>query len=239
MRIIYRISDNSNPRDRVATKQECLRNFLNVWYDLSGVTKNGNADEVTILMDNISDATKGMIMQATRVYRECGLDLHLFNISGGSSEKSFRAAMGVACENTADDVYVYLVEDDYLHLPDARAVMLEGLQRADYVTLYDHPDKYVAGSEEATRVILTTSTHWKQVRSTTATFACTAGVLKQDRELWTLCTAGHRGAAWDNVAFTQLTSLRYRTLISPIPGFSTHAELAWLSPHIRWRASCL
>ena len=42
------------------------------------------------------------------------------------------------------DTILYFVEDDYLHLPGWLDVLLEGfsIPEADYVTLYDHKDKY-------------------------------------------------------------------------------------------------
>jgi outer membrane scaffolding protein for murein synthesis (MipA/OmpV family) len=62
---------------------------------------------------------------------------------------------------------------------------------ASFVSLYDHPDKYLPpsqggnpyceGGAEDTRVYLTKSTHWKITNSTTMTFAATVSTLKKNR----------------------------------------------------------
>ena len=223
MKVIYRISDNSNKRDRIATKEECLWSFLAAWF------RGANRDEVTILLDGTSLDTFAMVDQMTR-----RLNVQLVNITAGSSEQSFRAALSAAINGSPDDMPVYLVEDDYLHLPNSRKVLLEGLALADYVTLYDAPDKYGNGREAWCRVMLTPSSHWKGVISTTGTFASTVGVLKRDLDIWTYFTDGTHGTAWDHAAFSNLIGEKGHSLISPIPGLATHAERAWLAPRVDW-----
>lgn len=123
---------------------------------------------------------------------------------------------------------------------------------ADYVTLYDHPDKYsdaegnspnphVTQGGEVSRVVRTASTHWKQTNSTTMTFAARVKTLKEDQETWWNCT---KDALPDDFnAFQMLLnrepsqqspSPSRRVLINSIPGFATHAELAYLSPLTKW-----
>ena len=66
---------------------------------------------------------------------------------------------------------------------------------ADYVTLYDHPDKYmdhdkggpnpyISNGGEVTRLVKTDNSHWKLTNSTTMTFASKVNTLKQDRDIW-------------------------------------------------------
>jgi hypothetical protein len=47
------------------------------------------------------------------------------------------AAFDIALRKYPDDAIVYFVEDDYLHLPGSRRLLLEGIAGADYVSLYD------------------------------------------------------------------------------------------------------
>ena len=136
---------------------------------------------------------------------------------------------------------VYLVEDDYLHLKGARKVLLEGIKIADYVSLYDHPDKYLNANQggnpfvqdggEVTKVYRSESCHWKLTNSTTMTFASTADVLKRDKEILQKWTTGTYPE--DFKMFIELRE-NDRSLITPLPGYSTHGETQWLSPFIDW-----
>ncbi len=149
-----------------------------------------------------------------------------------SGAYSFLAAVKLAVSaDLPEDTPVYLCEDDYLHQPNARAVLLEGIQIADYVSGYDHPDKYMKHNIKPTHVHLTKSTHWREAESTTMTFMTRLKTLREDLPIYEkYCNTGY---PYDHEMFLELES-RGRTLITSIPGVSTHAEIAWLSPLIKW-----
>jgi hypothetical protein len=131
---------------------------------------------------------------------------------------------------------------------------MEGLQIADYVTLYDHPDKYIDGINpqvknggENTKVFLTSSSHWKFTNSTTMTFASKVSTLRRDALLFKLFTVGivkknipflkilrTKRTPRDYRIFSYLIKFKSRRLISPIPGYSTHGESKYMSPLIDW-----
>jgi hypothetical protein len=224
MNIFYRISDGSYKKNRFshATKQGCLENFL----------KHFPKEEITIFADNVKDETFAWL-------QTYGIPLKRTN--GGSSAGGFRVVLEEAL-NLPDDEIIYFVEDDYLHLENSRKILIEGLERAHYVTLYDHIDKYIPannggnpfiaddGSEE-TRVFLTNNRHWKLTNSTTMTFAAVVGTLREDAESWRQYTAGTY--PHDFQCFLELRD-KGRTLASPIPSLSTHCEPMWAAPLIDW-----
>jgi hypothetical protein len=110
-----------------------------------------------------------------------------------------------------------------------------------YVSLYDHPDKYINKQNggnpfiedggEVTRVMLTDSCHWKLTNSTTMTFASTVGTLREDESILREFTKGSYPRD-----FEMFLALRenQKGLLTPIPGYSTHGETAWLTPLIDW-----
>jgi hypothetical protein len=122
--IYYRISDKGNPKDKLpwADKYFCLLNALQ---------KFGN-ENFYIIADNCSSKTIDFIKSQQVLIEETSL--------GNSA--SFLYMIDKIIKNHNPDDYVYLLEDDYIHLPNSKRILLEGLEIADYVSLYDHPDKY-------------------------------------------------------------------------------------------------
>jgi hypothetical protein len=141
-----------------------------------------------------------------------------------------------------DDEIVYFLEDDYLHKAGSQKILEDGFELGmDYVTLYDHPDKYLnpieggnpycEGRSEFTRVYLGNNSHFKLTNSSTMTFAAKVKTLKDDQTIlrkWTNGTHPH-----DFQMFQEITKTG-RRLISPLPGYSTHGETRWLTPLINW-----
>lgn len=226
MKILYRISDGSYKKERfqTATKQHCIENFLSHF----------PKEEVTIYADNVRDETLEWIT---------ALGCETIRTNGGSSAAGFRIVLNAALE-LPDDESVYFVEDDYFHLPNSRTVLLEGLERSHYVSLYDHRDKYIPASmggnpfieddaAELTKVFVTNSVHWKLTNSTTMTFATKVATLKEDVEIWKKYTSGTYPQ--DFKCFLELRE-NGRTLTTPLPGYSTHCEPMWASPLIDWES---
>jgi hypothetical protein len=91
---------------------------------------------------------------------------------------------------------VYFIEDDYLHVQDAEAIMEEAKSVFDYVTLYDHPDKYGVFQgpknpyvthpklSETTQILKAKHRIWRTTNSTTHSFACSVQTLRNDKALW-------------------------------------------------------
>jgi hypothetical protein len=228
LKAIYRISDGSHKSERFAfaTKETCLKNFLAV-FQLP-------EDDLLIIADNVGEATWKMVN---------GLHPNTVRTHFGHGAGSWRhGAFDVALRQYPDDTVVYFVEDDYLHLPGSKPLLLEGIAVADYVSLYDHKDKYLDADEggvnpfidhggEITRVVRTPSVHWKLTNSTTMTFATTVKTLREDQRVWDRHTRGQH--PYDFQAFLELAR-KARSLVTPIPGHSTHCEPRWAAPGVDW-----
>ena len=91
---------------------------------------------------------------------------------------------------------------------------------------------YCKGGAEDTRVYKTDSVHWKITNSTTMTFASKVSTLKRVEPILRKWTSGIHPD--DFQMFLDLRS-QNELLITPIPGYSTHGETAWLSPFTDWK----
>ena len=227
MKLIYRISDSgyNKVKPDFITNEICLKNFVEVFLP----------NDFTIIADNISEDTKKMILKY--VPKEC-----IQHVKVGHGAGTFNLALDLALTYNDNEI-VYFIENDYLHTSDAKKILEEGFDiGASFVSLYDHPDKYLApdrggnpycdGGAEDTRVYLTNNSHWKITNSTTMTFAAKVKTLKENEKIlrdFTNETHPH-----DFQMFLKLRE-NNKLLITPIPGRSTHGETAWLSPLIKWK----
>jgi len=228
MKIIYRISDAgyNKVKPSYINNENCLKNFCDIF--------SNYLNDITILADNCSETTLNMI--------EKYIDPNAIEkVSVGHGAGTFNLALDKALKWNDDEI-IYFVENDYLHKPGSDKILKEGFDlEASFVSLYDHPDKYMNpeqggnpycdGGAEDTRVYLTYSSHWKITNSTTMTFASKVSTLKQVESTlrkWTDGTHPH-----DFPMFLELRE-QNKLLITPIPGYSTHGETAWLTPLTDW-----
>jgi len=227
MKIIYRISDAgySKVKPKYITNRNCLWNAVNTFQDVA-------FEDWTVIADNVSEETDVMIQ--SYIPRE-----RIEYVSVGHGAGTFNLALDKAL-TFDDNEIVYFIENDYLHLPNSKKIIEEGLNEigADFVSLYDHPDKYIDGANpyvqgggEMTRVMLSKSSHWKATNSTTMTFASKVKTLRKTENILREYTQGSYPRDFD--MFVHLyNSAHY--LVTPIPGYSTHGETAWLTPLIDW-----
>jgi hypothetical protein len=134
------------------------------------------------------------------------------------------------------ETILYFVEDDYLHRPGWTPVLLEAFEipGVEYATLYDHRDKYFfpAYRSLTSRIFATKTCHWRTIPSTTQTFATRFKTLLRDLPVHRRYST-RREITADHEKFCRLQS-RGATLVSSLPGWSTHAEPAYSSPCIDW-----
>lgn len=168
-----------------------------------------------------------------------------FAKDGGSETKSFRSLLEfLKNENFENDEIVYIVEDDYLHRPCGLDALEDVLTHTnvDYATLYDHADKYFPGYFEQfatgfkTFLFHTEKCHWRTTPSTTNTFATKYRTLMNDFETHMKFSDVEEKVSRDHEKFHALWS-EGRTLVSSVPGFSTHVENMLMSPCFDWSKS--
>jgi hypothetical protein len=227
MKIIYRISDSgyNKVKPNYINNENCLKNAVSVF-------KQANW---WIIADNLSKSSTEMLEE----YIHPNITDH---VSVGHGAGTFNLALDHAL-TLSDEEVVYFLENDYIHKPGSQKILEEGLELgASFISLYDHPDKYMdpsiggnpfcEGGAEDTRVYLTKSCHWKITNSTTMTFASKVSTLKRVEPILRKWTQG--SYPQDFKMFLELRE-NNELLVTPIPGYSTHGETAWLSPLTNWK----
>jgi hypothetical protein len=203
--IFYRISSESQPKEKLpgANKQRCLDNFLRVF-----------GRKAFFIADNCHVPLLKHLET---------LNLKLFETNLGNAG-SLRHALELAMELPPDNL-VYFVEDDYLHLQSAPQLLTEAINYVDYVTIYDHPDKYGQDYDggEISKVFRTKSSHWRFTVSTTMTFATQVRTLREDYRIW---LEGTKGAVPRDHEIFMTLGEQGRTLATSIPGAACHVDLA-------------
>lgn len=226
LRIYYRLSDKGRNVDKPAyiNLNNCLKNFLACF----------KKENISIIADNIEEETFEYLTS---------LQLSTIHRTNTGNAKGFIETVQRSIKENDDSTIIYLVEDDYLHLPGSENAIKEGLQIADYVTLYDNPDKYrndgpnphITQGGEASKVFLTKSVHWKLTNSTCMTFAGRVQTFKRDFK--TMSKWSQKGEIPNDFKmWTELIKKKKRKLISPIPGYATHGMSEYLAPLSDWQA---
>jgi len=228
MKVLYRISDGGNAKEKLTFVYDKKRMFLHF-------IKIFQNHDIYVFADNVSEETYKFLKTN---YDES----KIFRISLGNAA-SFMHIVNFAIQNFNNDDKIYFAEDDYVYTKNAPEIIEEGLSIANYSSGYDHPDKYMNHNEggpnpfienggEQTRVIMTKNSHWKFTNSCCMTFATTVNIVKEDYDIFQKYCLYNE--PWDFCIFCDLYKIKNRTLVSSIPGVSTHGETAWLTRLVDW-----
>jgi len=226
--IIYRISETGYKKIKpeYINNENCFKN----------AAKHFSTCNWLVIADNTKDSTNDMIANVIPSRKQK-------NVSIGNGAGTFNIGLDYSINELNDEDVVYFLENDYVHRNASYDALLDGVNiGADYVTLYDHPDKYKIPSEggnpfcedgaEESKVYLGNVCHWKLTNSTTMTFAAKVKTLKDDLAILKHFTTGTH--PYDFEMFLKLRE-KGKSLVSPLPGFSTHGETAHLTPLIDWK----
>jgi hypothetical protein len=158
-------------------------------------------------------------------------------IQAGNDQSSFLSTYSYAntIETESNDLY-YFLENDYLHVPgwiDKVFELFTTYHGLDYVSLYDHNDKYFLPmyNDLVSKIFTTNSHHWRTTPSTCGTYIVTKRIFKEDFEVPFRIPGDHN-------KFLYLNQTYGRAVITPIPGLATHCMEGLLSPTINWNSLC-
>lgn len=191
----------------------------------------GHRVKLVIVYDGtVEDFTTDFIAS---YYANAALGLNIQFIRGGSDINSFLITLGLAksLELPAEDL-VYILENDYMHQNGWVSKVFElydaGI-KFDYVSLYDHRDKYhyEMYASLTSRLVYSQSHHWRTAPSTCASFILEKRVLDRDYAVFS-------SGLTDYYFFSKLIGENGRILLTPVPGLATHSMEGYLSPAINW-----
>jgi hypothetical protein len=199
-------------------KEKVFQNFKN--------TLNSETTNYTIIYDEHYGKIENTFLSEEK-------NVHIIN-AGGEAKSFLRTLEYILSKNFDDETIIYFLEDDYVHRPNWDVILQEGFTLpVSYVTLYDHRDKYTEMYKDLmSKILITQSSHWKPIPSTTNTFATKFKTLKEDKLIHYQYSTNVEPTA-DHQKFLDLNQ-RGRYLISCLPGYSTHAVKEWISPCINW-----
>lgn len=231
LHVFYRSTGGDNRKDRPPyySKMLCLRSFLRAFAHVRDVA------DVTFVNDGPMPDDRLELMRAWGT---------VVPLPGLGNSRSYREVLALALALPGADL-CYFAEDDYLYTEDAFTALLavfDEIDAADYVTLFDHADRYNRRDDSRrgySRVYVAGGIHWRTVESTCMTFGARVARLKsdawihrigtapktpRDRDIWR-CTLGEKWYAW---------KFPKRRLLSPMPSRATHMDPGGLAPIVDW-----
>ncbi len=215
----YNVEGTGYNRPEWFDYEKCYDNLLNSLKDVSDDLYN-----INIVFDG--DVTTNWISnkQSTRVHQ----------IQASTDMKSFFKTCDIIKQDTNidEDDLIYFLENDYMHVPNWLPIIFElysmytGL---NYVSLYDHYDKYYLPmyDELTSKLFVTKTRHWRSTPSTCGSFIINKQTFDADYDILSTMNGDHEKYLW-------LNANRDRSVITPIPGLSTHCMANLLSPTIEW-----
>ena len=213
----YNIEGNDNKgRPQWFNYEKCFVNLLNT-------IKGKNVDLHLIMDGNIET-------NFIKKYKDRYI---LHTIEAKNDQSSFNQTWGIVKGlPIGEKDLIYFLENDYLHVDDWVEKVLNIFQRYEglnYVSLYDHIDKYFAPMYEdlVSKIIVSDNHHWRTTTSTCGSFIVNKKIFEEDYNEHTTISGDHN-------KFIHLTQTKNRFILTPIPGLSTHCMEFLLSPTIDW-----
>lgn len=113
-----------------------------------------------------------------------------YEIQAGSDKVSFYMTLDLIkdlCNKNEiqNEDIIYLLENDYLHHDDWVPKVISIFNSFDdkYISLYDHPDKYLPGNHVESKIYVTENHHWRTTPSTCGSFIVSKKIFTDDFEL--------------------------------------------------------
>jgi hypothetical protein len=179
------------------------------------------------------------------------------------NDESIRQSLSRAYERP-DDEWVYLCEDDYLHVPETFRVIRDLVDNRHsvlrtrpttpflgfianhrltppnkaplFIHPADYPDRYLPRKRRYSLLFLAELAHWRQISNTTFTLLAEAGTFKRFRKQFDRSASGAKDGYLSRKVFGTGSFAGRALCVSPIPGLSTHMHEGTMTPFVDWEA---
>jgi len=219
--IYYRHASNNNlnhSRPLWFSYEKCFQNLLKTIEGYENIS-------LTLALDgNIDD-------DFTKNYQD---KFTLFSTNHKSSLLSYRDLLSyIKDQKMENNDLIYFLENDYIHVDnwiDKIIELYSTFSNLDYISLYDHNDKYFLPmyDELVSKIITTETHHWRTTPSTCGSFIINRKIFEEDYDIWSTTIGDHN-------TFLYLNEHKNRFVFTPIPGLSTHCMNGLMSPTINWQ----
>lgn len=173
------------------------------------------------------------------------------------NDKSIRRQIEIALESPEDE-WIYFVEDDYLHTPDAfkwiddlitnrnqymstkkaarqiRSFKIKLDSRPLVIHTPDYPDRYLPRYLRFSLIFLGKYCHWRQVTNTTFTFMMHGKTVRKYKDILLRSSIGADDGYLSRKLFAGLRMNGKALCLSPIPGVATHMHEEVMTPLVNW-----
>jgi hypothetical protein len=128
---------------------------------------------------------------------------------------------------------IYILENDYLHVNnwvDKVTELFTTFNNLNYITLYDHNDKYTwmhLYEDLVSKIFVTNTHHWRTIPNTCGSYLCPKSIFFEDVD-------DQIREVGDANKWLWLEQNKGRFMLSALPGLSTHCMETLLSPTIDW-----
>lgn len=232
IQIIFRTCDkvgslNGLPRPFNLTKPEVIRGCFRSL--LRALPKN-KPIQIHLVADDLSSETIGFFDDELEHHslKENTLVYH----DKYGAENSLRKCFELAMQADDEDI-VYLVEDDYLHIPNSLQPMIKFAETyACFVHPTDYPDRYTRTEDRFRRWLIFPGegVHFREIANSTFTFLGKAKLFKEHSSVMFMSCKNSDDGFLSSMVFGKTP------LFSPIPGLATHMHENVMSPFTDWQA---
>lgn len=216
IKILYRTSEKSSKTSKIKpswiSNEVCIKN----------ISKERENAELIIFGDRLNE-TKQIAKEVSDIFLET---------KKHGNANTFLEILDYAVDNLDPECTVIFSEDDYIYRPGFIDIVKEGLEKADYISLYFHPDRQK--HQDGLGIFYTKSTYWQYVTSTTMSFATKVNTLIYDYQIFKQMCEG-QDIPPDYYIWNHLVKEKGRRLANPIPSWCTHGEVEHLAPIINWQ----